>query len=458
VPNPTGPSGSWTQVFGDDFDYTGAPDPTKWASLNGYAINGTSCLGAAGNSTVAGGILYLTVASATSGAYLSSNPLDGAGVNGWAMPVGGCVEARIYSPGPDSAHPWNWGVIFASGQDWPANGEADFWEINGSGPSVNYHYYSGGNQQSGPFNPSGNWANAWHTSTLVRTASTVEFWWDGALVKTWTTDDSGGAWSILPLNGAGNTSAYGIGYAAQIDYVYGWVPAAGPSVVQNVALPGASSATISADDFTTTAGNTLILEVGCWSTADSPFGIAGITDSAGNDWAYSTSAYSQNPPAAGSWDAGDGLYGFCALASCIDAAAIDSVTVVFTATDVNWAEGNLTEVTGLPLGSVVLAGASADAIATGVTEYSPPSVTVASPGAVLAVALSSAVDAEFTAASGGFTILNIGDTIGAINATAAAGTISTELSGSSSCNVPSGAMLAIGAAGSAFGLLMAGII
>jgi hypothetical protein len=238
MPNPNGPPQPggglvWTRVFYDDFDdpdHTGVPDPTRWVSLNGYGINGTGCLGAAANSTVANGYLYMTVASASSGAYLSSSPSDGAGVNGWELPVGGCVEARIYMPGPSSTNPYNWGGYFASGQDWPLNGEIDVCEGNGEGIDINYHYEDDGEQQSGPYNPSGNWCNSWHTYTAVRGASTVSFYWDGVLVHPpWATDDEGGPMSILPCNGTGGggPAAYGIGNAILVDYVYGWIPGAG---------------------------------------------------------------------------------------------------------------------------------------------------------------------------------------------------------------------------------------
>ena len=452
-PQPNGPPGAWSIAFEDEF--TGDTlDLTRWAYLNGNEINGTPCLGTASCTTVSGGYLYLTVASATEGAYISSSPSDGAGVNGWDVPVGGCVEARMYVPGPSGAYSYNWGGYFISGQDWPANGEIDIVETNGGeyGIDVNYHYESGGEErQSGPFNPPGEWCNSWHTYTAVRGTSTVSFYFDGVLVKEWPTDDAGGGMSILPNNGAGNTSAYGIGNAIMVDYVRAWVPGeapAGPGLVQNVQLAGASSATVSASDFSTTAGSTLTLQLGCWSTADTPISITSITDSAGNTWNFSTSAYNQNPPAAGSWDAGDGLYGFVAIASCIGAAAVDSITVVFDASSVNWAEGSLSEWADLPAGTLtVLAAAATDTIVNGVTEYTPPAVTASSPDTVLVVALCSGVNAQYTAASNGFTVLNIGDSIAAYSAAAAAGTISTTLSGSAASNVPSGVALAIGVSG-----------
>jgi hypothetical protein len=227
--NPVGPGGSWTLEFEDLFPGTSL-DLTRWGYLNGNAINGTSCLGTASCTTVSGGYMYLTVASASQGAYISSAPSDGAGVNGWVLPTNGCVEARMYIPGPSSTQPYNWGGYFTSGQAWPTNGEIDVCETNGSGIDINYHWESGGEQQSGPYNPSGNWCNSWHTYTAERGTSTVSFYWDGALVHApWTTDDGGGGHSILPCNGTGGggPEALGISYAIVVDYVRGWIAGGG---------------------------------------------------------------------------------------------------------------------------------------------------------------------------------------------------------------------------------------
>ena len=192
----------------------------------GYEINGTSCLGDAACAYVLGGLLYLNVASATEGAYISSSPSDGAGAGGWDLPVNGAVEMRMYVPGPSSSLPYNWGGYFCSGQDWPHNGEGDVVETNEYGIDVNYHYYNSGEQQSGPYNPSGNWCNSWHVYTMVRLSSTLQFWWDGVMVKEWSTDDEGGAWSILPNCGTGGgPTAYNT--PIQASYCRGWVAAPG---------------------------------------------------------------------------------------------------------------------------------------------------------------------------------------------------------------------------------------
>ena len=265
MPNPTGPSGTWTLVFEDEFSGTSL-DTTRWVSLNGYAINGVStCLGASANVTVTGGNLVLSLASSTSGAYISSNPADGAGANGWALPVGGCVEARIYSPGPSASVAYNWGGIFASGQSWPTNGEIDFWETLGS-PSLNYHWEgSGGNEQSGPYFPSGGWCNGWHVTTIVRNATNVQYWWDGVLVQTYTTDDLGGTMSVLLCNGAGNTAAYGTANAVLVDYVRGWTPGGGGGTLSYRATPAVTQSSGGVTTFSvtkqsgTTAGDWILI-------------------------------------------------------------------------------------------------------------------------------------------------------------------------------------------------------
>jgi hypothetical protein len=248
--SPIGIPGNWTLAFDDEFDATSGynpavsqpPSPLRWAQLVGYAINGTSCLGTAACSYVENNVLNMIVASATQGAYISSAPSDGAGAEGWVMPVGGCVEARIWVPGPSSTLPYNWGGYFASGQAWPTNGEGDICETNGSGIDINYHYESGGEQQSGPYNPAGNWCNSWHTYACLRGETELSFYWDGVLVHPpWTTDDAGGGWSILPCNGTGGGGPASYNNPIMVDYVRGWVPAAGGSLSYRAAPATAQS-------------------------------------------------------------------------------------------------------------------------------------------------------------------------------------------------------------------------
>ena len=72
----------------------------------------------------------------------------------------------------------------------------------------------------------GGWANAFHTYGLHRLADHADVYWDGTLVKSYGTDDSGRP-EILILNvGHGEgPSVYGAASQVLVDYVRAWKPA-----------------------------------------------------------------------------------------------------------------------------------------------------------------------------------------------------------------------------------------
>jgi len=213
--NPVGPTGTWTLVFDDEFTGTSL-NPANWTALNGATINGVTTTSSA--VSVSGG--YCNVGYA--GAICSSNVGGFAGPSsGPVLAVGDCCEAYINFPGPSGDQTYNWPAWWASGANWPANGEEDIFEGYGNGvPSaLNYHSPSGAN--NGPF-PPGNWCNSFHTYTLVRGATSLQCWWDGTLVRTVTPSDAGGGQALLINQGNGNvddTSA-----VILVKYVRMWTP------------------------------------------------------------------------------------------------------------------------------------------------------------------------------------------------------------------------------------------
>ena len=210
---------NWSLKFNDDFDGSSV-DLTKWSNLDGWSMNGMTAV--AGNATVSGGVLSLQMSDATHGAYLSTE-------NAWGYNflVGDYFEARAYFPG-DGTNIYGWPAVWTSGQNWPSNGELDVAEVGAKKVTANYHYGPAGptSSQLGPYTPAGYWGDAWHTYAVHRkSASEVNFYWDGNLVKTWTPQDSGGGHVLLLNSGAASTQMLGAAGALKVDYVRVWTPA-----------------------------------------------------------------------------------------------------------------------------------------------------------------------------------------------------------------------------------------
>jgi hypothetical protein len=220
TPTPGGLTGKWSLVFQDEFNGTSL-DRTKWAALNNWRMNNVTAY--ASNVAVANGNLVLTLASSTSGAFVSSASWDGAGTNSYSFPVGDYTEARVYFPGSATQPIYNWPAWWTSGPNWPAAGEHDVAEGLGGQLTVNYHSPSGAHNQGAV---PGQWSNGFHTYGVHRLATRAEVYWDGVLVKSYPTDDNGAAEALLLNVGASTSRAAVTGAAGQVrvDYVRAWRP------------------------------------------------------------------------------------------------------------------------------------------------------------------------------------------------------------------------------------------
>jgi beta-glucanase (GH16 family) len=212
-----GVSGNWSLRFQDEFNGSSL-DTSRWAAAEGLDLNNVKTH--ASNVRVTNGNAYLTLASSTSGAAISSDPSDGAGKNGFTLPVGGYAEARVKFPG-DGTNLYNWPAWWTSGPDWPAAGESDIAEVLGGKPTINYHSPSG---HYGHGAPAGYWGDQFHTYGLFRLADHCEVYWDGKLVKSYATDDNGkGQGLLLNVGEDAHYHKYGAGGELVIDYVRAWV-------------------------------------------------------------------------------------------------------------------------------------------------------------------------------------------------------------------------------------------
>jgi hypothetical protein len=215
------------QAFDDEFNGTSV-DTSKWAALSGWINNNITSNPA--DCSESGGDLVLALPGDGTGCDLSSAPGYGAGVNGYTLPVGGYLEARIWFPGPGSSPtstidnwPTFWALGVNPGGSGEGGGEIDIAEGLGQ-LQVNYHS-SSANQYVAT--PPGNWGNSWHVYGVYRGASQDEVFYDGNLVGTVTTADNGGPETILFTSGQTNACCGGpaqTGSAGDVlvDWVRAW--------------------------------------------------------------------------------------------------------------------------------------------------------------------------------------------------------------------------------------------
>ena len=222
---PFGVAGSWSLAFDDEFNGTSL-DRSKWEP---YWFNASMWLSSSitdpHNVSVANGQLTLTLASATDGALVDTNP--SAGVSpGYQMGCNTFVEGRIEFPGSGTTI-YDWPGFWTSSQNWPATGETDIFEAMGGTATSNYH--SGGPthsntniaNNSGPI--PGSWGGTWHTYGVDRLPTQNIIYWDGHIVRSYPTYDNCAPQYLLVNIGAGSTqSAIVTGAQIHIDYIRTW--------------------------------------------------------------------------------------------------------------------------------------------------------------------------------------------------------------------------------------------
>jgi hypothetical protein len=209
APQPRGPSGPWRLAFSDEFN-AASLDRTKWDDVwfcQGCQQNNVGTYSS--NVSVSGGYLRLNLASATSGASVHT----GYGSGRFQLPVGGYVEARVYFPGSDAEEFHNWPAWWTSGRNWPSAGEHDIVEGLGGRPTVNYHSPSGAHNKGEVV---GTWNNGFHTYGIHRKATSADVYWDGQLVRSYSTDDNGGPQELIFTLGASRSRAAVTGEAGQV--------------------------------------------------------------------------------------------------------------------------------------------------------------------------------------------------------------------------------------------------
>jgi hypothetical protein len=214
--HPVGVPGNWTLSFDDEFNGTSV-NTSQWTNswFNGGTMNNVAT--SPSNVSVGGGVLTLTLSSSGTGALIHTTQATGRAT----VAVGDVVEARIWFPGHGTTI-YNWPAFWANDTDnYPAGGENDIAEGLGD-LTVNYHSPSGThNQGSVP----GVWSAGWHTYALWRQAGHCDVYWDGQLVKSYSTDDDAAPEDIILNVGAGEgPTVTGPAGAVKVDYVRVWRP------------------------------------------------------------------------------------------------------------------------------------------------------------------------------------------------------------------------------------------
>jgi hypothetical protein len=210
----TGASGWGAPAFDDEFTGT-TLNTNNWTTLNGDSQNNVKLY--TSNVSVSNGDLILTLASSDSGAEVRSSQADGAGV-GYALPVGGFTEARIDFPGNGTAV-YNWPAWWTSGPGWPAAGESDIAEGLGT-LTINYHSPAGADNTG---TVPGTWTNSFHTYGLYRGSNYCDVYYDGNLVRTYSTDDNGQPEPlVVNVGDYSSGNVYGTASQVKVDYVRAW--------------------------------------------------------------------------------------------------------------------------------------------------------------------------------------------------------------------------------------------
>lgn len=228
TPKPRGPSGSWNLVFQDEFNGS-TLDSQNWIAQDPRVMN--NVITRAKNASVSGGELKLQLNKESdgriTGAVVTTQREWGGPTNSYLLPVGSYVEARIFFPGSGTEDIYNWPAWWTYAEPWSESGEHDIAEGLGGDMTSNYHYTANGADVPDNKSIAGVWGNAFHTYGVYRKASSADIYFDGELVRSYATHDTGVPQALLFNVGASHSRAAVTGAAGQVkvDYVRAWRPA-----------------------------------------------------------------------------------------------------------------------------------------------------------------------------------------------------------------------------------------
>lgn len=118
-------------IAGDEFDYTGEPDATKWSVYDsaGHAGNGTR---SPGQVTVDGSQMIIAGTADGTSAGISAK---------FGRQKYGRWEVRAAGSGDDEYHMVS--ILWPDSGDWPCDGEVDYAETTGDWNTINFFHHYG---------------------------------------------------------------------------------------------------------------------------------------------------------------------------------------------------------------------------------------------------------------------------------------------------------------------------
>ncbi len=301
VANPTwDPNGAWVNVMDDGDPWTAIPAHWEqgWFAASGISapVNSTSPLNNSANISISGGLLNLTVgniAGTPYGALINTNPSNSPTATGFTLTPPYAVEAQLTLPGPGGgAQVPNWCAWWSDGQNWPDNGEVDPLESLGVPDWNSFHVHDAVNPDGigGTSNLSPPYGL--HTFGYYRSASLVQFYYDGALVGTEPIATASPHYLILVMTYNGTPDV--LPTTMQVGFVRAWTPGTAPTTGMTVTATAAG------------AGADVGLELSVLALTGASTTQAGATV---HDEALATPELTLTPASSGSLVVGSLLYG-----------------------------------------------------------------------------------------------------------------------------------------------------
>ncbi|MDR0532347.1 MAG: glycoside hydrolase family 16 protein [Verrucomicrobiales bacterium] len=201
----------WQEVWGDEFDYNGAPDPTKWGYEIGQLRNGEAqyYTSRPDNVRVANGTLIIEAQKESyNGAQYTSASIQTLSTDRQTVnfsTIGGRLEVRAKLPSVGGTWPafWTMGTDSWTPQGgWPKSGEIDVFEYIANTPYVvfgNLHYAGSDGlpkDNVGSYDPRSTNLSAdplyadWHTFRVDWYPDRIEWYMDDILYHMVTIDPS----------------------------------------------------------------------------------------------------------------------------------------------------------------------------------------------------------------------------------------------------------------------------
>lgn len=233
---PTGIPGQWTMIFEDSFEGTklssawcpgwfgkGVTPPVNSLEDAAYSSSHVTLPG--------GGAVHLSLTDTPitvngdryghTGALLSTNPSDGChGADPGFQFTHGAVEFRAWLPASAGGIA-NWPALWATGQDWPEDGEIDVMEGLGGDAAVHYKSSEMVDSPDNGVDVPGKWTEGWHTFAATWEHDRVTYYYDGKPV--WTiTEGIADSPLYLVIDYTINESQPATPATMKVDYVRVW--------------------------------------------------------------------------------------------------------------------------------------------------------------------------------------------------------------------------------------------